>query len=627
MLGLTKRGVVLGVVLGLGLGVCPAADAEPTVIDGVVRSEGGNLRLTGDPLVFTGEAYAGRLPTEDSFPSDHAGTITFERVEGEGGRFFAGVRSSITVEATTGPGLFLDQVYVDTRSSYRGVLIDEAERVSIEHAEVLSGSFTSLASELAIGAMSVSGRDSQVYLAGDGLQRLDELVASEHAWVGISGLNAGGSSSGRPSGWYLSRLDFEDATLVLDGSVYETYITMTGGRLDLGGLTGEALNLGYRTRFVLRESVVRVEEPYRFDDLQDRVDFSRSEGAVLALTEHLLPNDAGVLHLTPTWERYELRSGERLSNVRVTGASLVGVDVAESSGGRGGPYPSGRIEDAVVEVPVRGGYPLFAGEVVLTGGVVLDRAFVEGILTVDAERDFSIEYLEVSGLLETERGGRLEVPADHFWQLRGGAVRAGALVVEGEVSLMHGDEAASIFGDLVLTDEATALFDVTDRVDGVYRLSSARVEVIGRAELGGHAEFRFYGPEVLPLFGQRELLMRPSEGIEGRFATVGGVMLGEGLGLAVWYSDYSVLTEVAYLGDADLDRRVDLDDLSVLAEHFGEDGAVWREGDFNGDGVVDLMDLSLLAGNFGRSGVPAVPEPGVGLLLGVGLVLRGGVRG
>ncbi|MEQ9453702.1 MAG: dockerin type I domain-containing protein [Phycisphaeraceae bacterium] len=63
------------------------------------------------------------------------------------------------------------------------------------------------------------------------------------------------------------------------------------------------------------------------------------------------------------------------------------------------------------------------------------------------------------------------------------------------------------------------------------------------------------------------------------------------------------------LGDANLDLRVDLIDLSALAASFSTSpDALWQHGDVSGDGSVDLIDLSMLATNFG-SDLTQVPEP------------------
>ena len=89
-------------------------------------------------------------------------------------------------------------------------------------------------------------------------------------------------------------------------------------------------------------------------------------------------------------------------------------------------------------------------------------------------------------------------------------------------------------------------------------------------------------------------------------------------------------------GDANLDGRVSISDLGILADNYGlATGANWSQGDFNGDGEVGVADLAALADNYGYGGggVPAgggdqVPEPGclLALLVGGGalvLVRRG----
>ena len=57
---------------------------------------------------------------------------------------------------------------------------------------------------------------------------------------------------------------------------------------------------------------------------------------------------------------------------------------------------------------------------------------------------------------------------------------------------------------------------------------------------------------------------------------------------------------VASSGDANLDNKVDVGDLGILAANYGKTGnCTWAMGDFNGDGNVDCGDLGILAANYG----------------------------
>ena len=56
------------------------------------------------------------------------------------------------------------------------------------------------------------------------------------------------------------------------------------------------------------------------------------------------------------------------------------------------------------------------------------------------------------------------------------------------------------------------------------------------------------------------------------------------------------------VGDLDADADVDLDDLAVLLQHFGQSGgAVFEDGDLDCDADVDLQDLATLLGVFGET--------------------------
>src|SRR5207253_8133791 len=69
----------------------------------------------------------------------------------------------------------------------------------------------------------------------------------------------------------------------------------------------------------------------------------------------------------------------------------------------------------------------------------------------------------------------------------------------------------------------------------------------------------------------------------------------------------TVLVRFALLGDANLNNKVDFNDLVLLAQHYGAANANWDQGDFNYDGQVNFDDLTILAQNYsGPSAAPAV---------------------
>jgi len=55
-------------------------------------------------------------------------------------------------------------------------------------------------------------------------------------------------------------------------------------------------------------------------------------------------------------------------------------------------------------------------------------------------------------------------------------------------------------------------------------------------------------------------------------------------------------------GDANMDGSVDMVDLMIVSDNWGQTGRVWEEGDFNGDSSVDILDLTILSDNWGASG-------------------------
>ena len=82
----------------------------------------------------------------------------------------------------------------------------------------------------------------------------------------------------------------------------------------------------------------------------------------------------------------------------------------------------------------------------------------------------------------------------------------------------------------------------------------------------------------------------------------------------------------AISGDANLDGKVDINDLTVVLANYNQTGKVWSQGEFVGDGTVDINDLTIVLAHYGQTfgasaadNLAAVPEPCASALLGLGI--------
>ncbi|MGN6371156.1 MAG: beta strand repeat-containing protein [Phycisphaerae bacterium] len=84
----------------------------------------------------------------------------------------------------------------------------------------------------------------------------------------------------------------------------------------------------------------------------------------------------------------------------------------------------------------------------------------------------------------------------------------------------------------------------------------------------------------------------------------------------------SILISQELLGDANIDGRVDLTDLSIILNNFGQSTPAWTDGNFDGASAINLTDLSDVLNNFGLTNraassqlpftnyqLPAAPAP------------------
>ncbi len=70
-------------------------------------------------------------------------------------------------------------------------------------------------------------------------------------------------------------------------------------------------------------------------------------------------------------------------------------------------------------------------------------------------------------------------------------------------------------------------------------------------------------------------------------------------------------------GDANLDNKVDINDLTIVLANYDRTGKTWTQGEFTGDGTVDINDLTIVLAHYGQflgaaggASFSAVPEPG-----------------
>ena len=104
----------------------------------------------------------------------------------------------------------------------------------------------------------------------------------------------------------------------------------------------------------------------------------------------------------------------------------------------------------------------------------------------------------------------------------------------------------------------------------------------------------------------------------------------DALGRSAWRADEDdwfeiVLSPLHIVGDLDGDGFVGSGDLDIVRAHWGETVPAGNlaDGDASGDGIVNSADLDVIRARWGNGSPSAVPEPGLGVLLLVGLGFLG----
>jgi len=74
----------------------------------------------------------------------------------------------------------------------------------------------------------------------------------------------------------------------------------------------------------------------------------------------------------------------------------------------------------------------------------------------------------------------------------------------------------------------------------------------------------------------------------------------DGFNFSSLYDEWVRDDQTFMAGDADKDGDVDVDDLNIFFNNFGNNNNPgWQDGDFNDDGMVDLSDFAVLRANYG----------------------------
>jgi len=187
-------------------------------------------------------------------------------------------------------------------------------------------------------------------------------------------------------------------------------------------------------------------------------------------------------------------------------------------------------------------------------------------------------------------------------------VRADGLDVSaGVVRTVAGNGAAGVSRVVSFTQSAGSTLDLSDSALAIDYDGASPIDTIRSAIISGRAGGAWTGTGITA----SSAVGSPTTGLGyAEASAVGGASM---LFSEVTTDATTVLIAFTVLGDANLDRTVNLDDFTSLAAGFGS-GTVWSQGDFNYDGNVNLDDFTSLAANFGSS-LPteapraAVPEP------------------
>lgn len=178
------------------------------------------------------------------------------------------------------------------------------------------------------------------------------------------------------------------------------------------------------------------------------------------------------------------------------------------------------------------------------------------------------------------------------------------------------------FGTLSL--DADAQITVTAGLDGVITTLELALPPAARLDLGQSAMIVDYAT-TSPLTEVRDALITGRNGGAWDGAGINSSAAAGDSSLAIGYAeasslfssfpatfageqvdDTAVLLRLTLLGDANLDRTVNISDFASLAANFNQPDTLWKSGDFDYSGTTNISDFSVLASRFNQTLPPGI---------------------
>jgi hypothetical protein len=213
----------------------------------------------------------------------------------------------------------------------------------------------------------------------------------------------------------------------------------------------------------------------------------------------------------------------------------------------------------------------------------------------------------------------------------------------GETALAYGapeSDANDTFIYNIFTQTATSLSALGLRFPyinpqlglGLSQLINNRGQVVGEEQVGGVWHAAIWDSsnglrDLNTVYAGLLATAAPGFVLNAATAINDNYIVGYGTDSASNSSQIFLISTTTLRGDANLDGKVDINDLTIVLTNYGKSGMAWSQGDFTDDGKVDINDLTIVLANYNQSlsgsssgNLAAVPEPTSLLLSGLALL-------